>query len=121
MAAERGLGLHIDSCGTHGYHIGEPPDSRTISTAKARGIDLSYLRARKFTPADFEDFDLLLAMDSGHLELMRRICPPEYTSKVALFLGDEDVPDPYYGGQSDFDHVYDLCFHGCQAMLDKIA
>ena len=70
--------IKVDSAGTHGYHIGEPPDPRTCEAALRRGIDLSNLRARKVVPLDFEHFDLLLAMDRDNLELLKRGARPEY-------------------------------------------
>ncbi|MAF97954.1 MAG: phosphotyrosine protein phosphatase, partial [Micavibrio sp.] len=70
LANAKGLALRIDSCGTHGYHIGEPPDHRSIETARAKGVDLSSLRARKLAPQDFEAFDILFAMDQGHMRIL---------------------------------------------------
>ncbi len=67
--------IEVDSAGTQGYHVGEAPDPRTRKAAQLRGYDLSALRARKLDPFDFQRFDLLLAMDRGHLETMRRLCP----------------------------------------------
>ena len=121
MAAQEGLDLRIDSCGTHGYHIGEAPDHRSIQVARDNGVDLSFLAARKLSAEDFENFDLLLAMDSGHLTTMQRLCPPEHTHKLRLFLENgADVPDPYYGSISDFEHVYDLCARGCETLLKRL-
>lgn len=120
MARESGLDIHVDSCGTHGYHIGEAPDSRSVKAAKARGVDLSMLRARQLECADFEKFDLLLAMDSGHLKIAHRQCPSEYRHKLRLFLDNGlDVPDPYYGSFQDFEHVYDLCFQACEDLISR--
>jgi len=120
MAVKRGLDLKIDSCGTHGYHVGEAPDHRAIEVARGRDVDLSFLRARKLAAHDFEDFNLLLAMDRGNLEIMKQQCPPEHAHKLALFLGDQDVPDPYYGSTQDFEHVYDLCYAACESLLNKL-
>jgi protein-tyrosine phosphatase len=79
VAAEAGLGgrLEIDSAGTHGYHVGEPPDGRTRQAAALRGYDMTTQRARKVQPSDFEDFDLILAMDRGHLDTLQAAatCP----------------------------------------------
>jgi protein-tyrosine phosphatase len=86
LAQHRGLDFTVDSCGTHGYHIGDPPDPRTIDAASQQGVDLSYLAARKLTTDDFERFDYLFAMDNGHLNAMRAICPPQYVPKLHLFL-----------------------------------
>jgi protein-tyrosine phosphatase len=109
-----GLGLLIDSAGTHDYHIGEPPDRRAIEAAARRGIDLRSLRARQVAEEDFERFDLILAMDRlNHVTLLDR-CPAERAHRVRLLLdyapgsATKDVPDPYYGGPADFEVVLDL-------------
>ena len=108
-----GLELHIDSAGTHAYHIGEAPDARSTRHAAQRGYDLSTQRARKVAAADFERFDHVLAMDHENLEILLRSCPPQYRHKVGLFMryatrsSSEIVPDPYYGGAQGFDMVLD--------------
>jgi len=105
----------IDSAGTHDYHIGEPPDPRSISAARRHGIDLSGLCARQITAADFTHFDLLLAMDAGHLRHLRRMAPPGTEKRLKLYLDfapDQplrDLPDPYYGDARGFDQVFALC------------
>lgn len=104
----------IDSAGTHAYHVGEQPDKRAQQTAKQRGIDLSFIRARKFAHADFEEFDYILAMDQDNYQILTDACPSEHLAKVKMFLEyapkreERDVPDPYYGGQNGFNHVFDL-------------
>ena len=107
-AQARGIDVEVDSAGTEGYHIGEPPDPRSIQHAQRRGYDLSGLRARQVCPDDFRDFDLLLAADLLNLGVLRDRCPPAYHHKLALFLGDRALPDPYYGQASDFEKVLDL-------------
>jgi len=107
------LDVHIDSAGTHAYHIGEAPDPRSQQFAARRGIDLSQQRARKLAADDFEKFDLLLAMDKENLARMKAACPPAFQHKLKLMMGyashsDSDiVPDPYYGGPDGFDLVLD--------------
>ena len=88
LIATRGLAgvIEVDSAGTHGYHAGEQPDPRTMKAAKRRGYDLSSLRARKLELTDFQRFDMLLAMDSGHLRAMRRASPGVYRPKLELFM-----------------------------------
>ncbi|MBL8704320.1 MAG: low molecular weight phosphotyrosine protein phosphatase [Rhodospirillales bacterium] len=128
VAAEAGLAdrFHVDSAGTHGYHLGEPPDARAVALALKRGYDLSALRARQFTAADYADFDLLLAMDRGHLKIMRRLAPPRDAERARLFLsyapacGIDDVPDPYYGDERDFARTLDLIERGSRALLDAL-
>jgi low molecular weight protein-tyrosine phosphatase len=116
IAAQEAPELHIevDSAGTAGYHIGEPPDARSQEAASRRGYDMSRLRARIVEPGDFERFDLILAMDQDNLSVLRRRAPATARERVRLFLefspdaGTPDVPDPYYGGASGFEEVLDL-------------
>jgi protein-tyrosine phosphatase len=119
-AAARGLGhlIHADSAGIHSYHAGEPPDPRTIRAAAARGYDLSPLRARVVTPRDFDRFDLLLGMDSGHVEALRRMAPRGLAAKVEPF-DLEDVEDPYYGGPAGFERVLDQIERRVDVLLDS--
>jgi protein-tyrosine phosphatase len=103
----------IDSAGTHGYHVGEPPDARSMAYAAKRGYDLSAQRSRKVTASDFEEFDHVLAMDHDNLRLLEADCPPQHRHKLGLFMahagnsGSDVVPDPYYGGGKGFDLVLD--------------
>jgi protein-tyrosine phosphatase len=106
--------VEVDSAGTHGYHVGEAPDPRTQRAAASRGYDLSNIRARKVAPQDLEYFDLILAMDNNNLEVLRRMCPPQLTGRLQLFMSyaknfdDDEVPDPYYGLGHEFDMVIDM-------------
>jgi len=108
------LGLEVDSAGTAGFHIGEPPDPRMRAAAARRGYALDTLRARIVEPRDFERFDLILAMDRENLAVLHRRAPEQARERVRLFLefapdGDlEEVPDPYYGGPNGFEEVLDL-------------
>ena len=118
--------FEVDSAATHGYHVGEPPDPRTAKAAGERGYDLSRLRARKLELSDFQRFDLLLAMDLGHLEMMRRMCPQVYMPKVGLFMryarnhDIDEVPDPYYGGSAGFEAVLDYCEDAVEGLLELL-
>jgi protein-tyrosine phosphatase len=119
------LEIEFDSAGTADYHVGEPPDRRTVAAARRRGYDLSGLRARQVQPADFERFDFVLAMDHANLaELDDR--PRSGTAHVGLFLeyapetGVAEVPDPYYGGVEDFERVLDLCEAAARGMLASL-
>ncbi|AMO36684.1 Protein-tyrosine-phosphatase [Thauera humireducens] len=118
--------IEVDSAGTQGYHVGEAPDPRTRKAAQLRGYDLSALRARKLDPFDFQRFDLLLAMDRGHLETMRRLCPEVYRPRLGLFMEYarnseyDEVPDPYYGGPRGFDVVLDMCEDGVKGLLETV-
>ena len=116
----------VDSAGTHTYHVGEAPDERSMATAARRGYDLSDLRARRFTPDDFVEFDYILAMDRGHLSILKRSAPAEHRTKVAMFLDFSskhrgvEVPDPYYGGGQGFEFVLDMIEDGSQGLLADI-
>ncbi len=105
--------VQVDSAGTYGAHVGEAPDGRSQRTAKARGVDLSRLRARQVEPRDFDKFDLILAMDRRNLEVLREQCQKWQQSKLQLLMSygsgaGEEVPDPYYGGPQGFEVVFDL-------------
>ena len=120
-----GVGIELDSAGTADYHVGEPPDRRSIATARRRGYEISGLRARQVTAADFTRFDHILAMDRANLaELERRARGG--TARVGLFMeyapgqGDE-VPDPYYGGVEDFERVVDLCEVAARGLVAALA
>ena len=106
--------LHIDSAGTHGYHAGEAPDRRSQAAAARRGYDLSAIRARGLVDVDFERFDLILAMDEQNRSSLQARCPTEHAHKLQLLLDysarfpRQQVPDPYYGGNSAFERVLDM-------------
>ncbi len=118
--------VEIDSAGTHGYHVGNPPDRRAQEAARARGYDLSGLRARKVAGADFVRFDRILAMDRDNLTLLREACPPEHRHKLQLFLdyadnfSEDEVPDPYYGGTAGFEHVLDLVEDAARGLVVRL-
>ena len=121
-----GLVIEIDSAGTHAYHVGEPPDPRTIAAATRRGIDLTGLRARQVHDDDFERFDLILAMDRlNHATLLDR-SPPEHRERIRTLLefagktAPVDVPDPYYGGAKGFEDVLDLVESAVEGLLAEI-
>jgi len=120
------LQLEFDSAGTAGYHIGDPPDARSVQAGRRRGYDLSALRARQLQPVDFERFDLLLAMDEQNLVEMQSLAPQGQAGRAKLFLsfapgtGRLSVPDPYYGDAAGFDTVLDLAEHGVRGMLRSL-
>ncbi len=115
-----------DSAGTHAYHIGEQPDHRAQQTALGRGIDLSDLRARKAVKNDFHEFDYVLAMDDDNYQLLENICPAGLEDKLGVFLdcseeySETQVPDPYYGGERGFEHVFDLVESASRGLLADI-
>jgi protein-tyrosine phosphatase len=97
-----------DSAGTHSYHLGYPPDSRAIAEADRFGVDISQFRARKICSDDFQQFDLILGMDHHNLDMIKQMRPRSAAALTGLMMdyapgsGYEEVPDPYYGSQSDF-------------------
>ena len=118
--------IDIDSAGTHAYHVGESPDDRAQEAASRRGFDLSPIRARKVKPKDFEEFDYVLAMDRSNFQDLKRVCPAGMEDRLKLFLDfapnlkERDVPDPYYGGHSGFEHVLDLVEAASEGLLEDI-
>jgi protein-tyrosine phosphatase len=118
--------IEVDSAGTHDYHVGEAPDERAQRHALRRGYDLGDLRARQVARADFERFDLILAMDRGHLALLERAAPAEHRRKLRLFMefangwGESEVPDPYYGGEAGFERVLDMIEAGARGVLAEL-
>jgi protein-tyrosine phosphatase len=120
QAAQAGITVEVDSAGTGGWHAGDPPDARAQEIARTRGYVLSDLRARQVRAADFERFDLILAMDRSNLRDLQRLRPAPGDAALRLFLhpSEADVPDPYYDG--GFGHVLDLVEEGCARLLDAI-
>ena len=120
LAAEEGIDLRIASAGIGDWHVGSAPDKRAQHHAKGRGYDMSALRARQVRPSDFAEFDLILAMDGGHLQALQRMAPPGQRHKVRLFIAGRDVPDPYYGGPEGFEQVLDLVETACRDLLQEL-
>jgi protein-tyrosine phosphatase len=128
LLAERApdLDVQVDSAGTHGYHVGEPPDPRARRAAERRGVDLSSLRCRRVTAEDFEHFELVLAMDEQNRQFLLEACPVERHDRVRLFLefaphlGRSEVPDPYYGSALGFEHVLDLVEEAGVGLLEYL-
>ena len=103
------LNVEVDSAGTIDHHSGNPPDSRSVALMNQNNIDISGQRARVFCRNDFDIYDLILAMDKQNfLDLTSLARNEEERSKVKLVLEDEDVPDPYYGGEAGFENVFNL-------------
>ena len=129
LARARGLvdRITVRSAGTHDYHVGECPDSRTLEHARRRGYDLSAQRAMQVAPAHFHEYDYILAMDRTHLRQLKALAPREAKARLGLFLDasarwkGEDVPDPYYGGAQGFEQVLDMVEEAAGRWLDIIA
>lgn len=121
-----GLDVEIDSCGTGGWHVGEPPDRRAESKMSSKGIDISMLRARQFSISDFDRFDLIYAMDESNYADIMDLAPEGAREKVRMILNesnpnmDQSVPDPYYGGDDGFETVYQLLDEACNHIVDRI-
>lgn len=117
----------VDSAGTHAYHIGNPPDRRAQSSAIKRGYQMHDLRARKVVPDDFVRFDYILAMDNENCSLLQQRCPDPYSNKIELLTRysrgiyrNQEVPDPYYGGDQGFEMVLDMIEEASQGLLEHI-
>jgi protein-tyrosine phosphatase len=127
LIREQGLDgeVEVDSAGTGSWHIGEPRDARATQAAQRRGYMLDGV-GRQVRPADFESYDLLIAMAASNLRDLRRLAPPGTEHKVRALRewdpeGGGDVPDPYYGGPDGFDEVLDIVERSSRALLAEIA
>ena len=118
--------FHIDSAGTHAYHVNNPPDQRAQSAAQSRGIDISSLRARQVEVSDFTEFDHVLVMDRDNYDALRFVCPKAHSHKLRYFLDyaphlkTREVPDPYYGGAQGFERVLDMIEQAAQGFLQQV-
>lgn len=109
----------IDSAGTSDYHVGDGADPRTVRCAHARGVDLSAHRGRQLDPADFREYDLILAMDDANLRDIRRLTDPFCHATIEPFIPGGHVPDPYSGGIDGFEKVHDIIEQGCDRMVER--
>lgn len=114
----------VDSAGTANYHVGNPPDERSIAVARKYGLNISNLKGRQFGVSDFDTFDLIYVMDESNFENVVKLARNDQDiSKVKMILNEVypnqnlDVPDPYYGGERGFENVYNMLDEAC----DKIA
>ncbi|MCB0515427.1 MAG: low molecular weight protein-tyrosine-phosphatase [Chitinophagales bacterium] len=121
---EKNLAWQVDSCGTGSWHVGQTPDTRAQATAQNHQIDISMLRARQFSVKDFDDFDLIFAMDTSNYNDVRRLARNETDKeKVKMILNESfpkqnrAVPDPYYGGDHGFEQVFLLLDDACDAII----
>ncbi len=129
LVIQRGLQdkIEVASSGTGDWHIGHAPDKRASLEAKRRGYDLSTLRAQQIVEDDFHNFDYLLAMDKTNLADLQAMRPPGARAKLALFLdyspadAEQEVPDPYYGGDAGFAHVFNLVERASEGLLQEIS
>lgn len=119
--------VEVDSAGTAAYHVGELPDPRSIATARDHGIDLTSQRARQFVTEDFDRFDHIFVMDrSNEQNVLRLARNASDEEKVHLILNEtypgenREVPDPYYGGDQGFEHVYQLLNDASDRIVERI-
>ncbi|MBA5630604.1 low molecular weight protein-tyrosine-phosphatase [Moheibacter lacus] len=113
-------GFTVDSAGTGDWHVGNSPDERSIAVAKKYGIDISKQRARQFQLDDFEKFDLIFVMDQSNFENVLKLTKnDEQRQKVKLILGDQNVLDPYYGGEEGFETVFHLLDQATDTFLSE--
>jgi protein-tyrosine phosphatase len=118
--------VFVDSAGTHGYHVGEPPDERAQAAALRRGVDIADLSARPVTMRDFDEFDVVLAMDVQNLQFLREMSERPHHDKIHLFMefavgmAESSVPDPYYGGPIGFERVLDLVEEGADGIIARL-
>jgi len=118
--------ITIASAGTHAYHVGDPPDTRSQEAARRRGFDLSSQRARHATEKHIVEFDYVLAMDRDNYDDLLDICPDGCEEKIRMFLEfaphrpEREVPDPYFGGTAGFDRVLDMIEEAAQGLLEDI-
>jgi protein-tyrosine phosphatase len=126
VAAENGLHLVVDSAGTSGYHIGEAPDPRSVTNARKNGINIANLRARQFSATDFDAFDWIYVMDNANYkDVIKLARNDEERNKVSLLLlaanaEKAPVPDPYYGTEKDFQHVFNLVKGACENIAAQL-
>jgi protein-tyrosine phosphatase len=128
LVAERAptFPIEIDSAGTHDYHIGHPPDRRAQAAARRRGLDLSGLKARVVEAADFDRFDLIVAMDAHNRDHLVAHAPSGHRARVRLMMEFApsahayEVPDPYYGGENGFEEVLDLLEEASRGLLETL-
>ena len=117
----------VDSCGTGNYHVGDPPDYRSVAVAKKYGIDISNLRGRQFKASDFDSFDLIYVMDESNYQNVQRMARNENDRTKVNFILDEvypgqnyNVPDPYHGGTHQFESVFKMLDEACEVIALKL-
>lgn len=124
---ELGLDWMVDSAGTGAYHVGELPDPRSVEVAAKHGLDITYQRARQFVEADFQNFDLIYAMDAQNYQNILKLANSDEDRKKVLMMLNEShpgenrrVPDPYYGGKDGFDNVYNMLDEATNKLIERL-
>jgi protein-tyrosine phosphatase len=126
QAARAGLDILIDSAGTIGHHQGAGPDERSRAAGEARGYDFSGIRSRRIRQEDFARFELILAADRSNLADLLSLCPAEHRHKLRLLMSyaarpEQEVPDPYYGGEQGFEQVLDMIEEACEGVIRTLS
>lgn len=128
VVSERGLdgAFEIDSAALGGWHVGEPPDSRSVVVARRFGIDISDQRVRLIMAGDFARFDLIFGMDRANMCRLRQLAPEAAHDRIHMLMAfalgrEEEVPDPYYGDEADFLAVYGRIREACEALVERLA
>ena len=119
--------VFVDSAGTAAYHIGKKPDERSINVGAKYGVEITNQRARKFVVKDFDEFNIIYAMDeSNYQDILKLAKTNAHTAKVKLILNEvnphsnQSVPDPYYGGSQGFEKVYVMLEKACSIIAEKL-
>lgn len=122
LAQQHGLNWEIDSAGTGSWHIGDPPDHRSVKVARRHGVDISGLRGRQFSVADFERFDHIYVMDlDNYRDVLRKAHSKAQQQKVQLLLANQqEVPDPWYD-DALFEPVYNMIYAACERIIQQAA
>lgn len=121
----KGINAIVDSAGTGGYHIGELPDKRSIAIAKKYDIDITDQRARKLRSIDYQEFDLIFAMDTYNYQDILKLAKPDEKKKIKMILNEShpnsniSVPDPYYGGEDGFEKVFQMLDRACDKIINN--
>lgn len=119
------LPLIVDSAAIEPYHVGEHPDPRTIKNALQHHIDISSLIARQFEKSDFDEFDKIYVMDQSHYKALQKMAEPHQLKKIDFFMNilyphqNIEVPDPYYGSEKDFEHVFQMIHPVCLKIVEQ--
>lgn len=128
-AQKAGIALTVDSAGTYGGHAGAKPDARSRAAGERRGYNFSGIHSRQVKGSDFVEFDVILAADRSNLADLKALCPTEHQHKIKLLLSfnahaeqehEQEVPDPYYGGEQGFEQVLDLIESACDGLLAQL-
>lgn len=125
-AEQAGWEVEIDSCGTAGFHVGSPPDPRSIATAADHGIDINGLQGRQLCAGDFNRFTNIFAMDHSNLANIRAVAPADASAEISLLMdvvsGREGaaISDPYYDGEDRFDETWEDVSAAAEALVERL-